>query len=227
AYACCITLGLTLPSPPPAPESWTLPRPSDPASPPWLLTPSSPPSPIGPPAPPGSLVPPAPPWSVFNLPSPQDSTSPAVPRRSVPLAPLGSSLPPALPQSSEMLRLCHGILDLRLSRLSLGFCLGPPDPRASPPLAPPPSDSLLESSALLHYGTWVSPGSSCSLLSPPWLLPPSDSPWTLPSPPWLLPSSSPPWILFVVLLLGVCPLPEPPPALTMAQGCVFREGGVL
>ncbi|KAL0152414.1 hypothetical protein M9458_052137 [Cirrhinus mrigala] len=50
-------------SSPPALESWTPPRPSDPAAPPRLSAPSSPPSPISPPAPPGSLVPPAPPWS--------------------------------------------------------------------------------------------------------------------------------------------------------------------
>ncbi|KAI2665253.1 DNA topoisomerase 2-alpha [Labeo rohita] len=47
-------------SPPPASESWTLPRPFDPAATPRLSAPSSPPSPVGPPAPPGSIVPPDP-----------------------------------------------------------------------------------------------------------------------------------------------------------------------
>ncbi|KAL0187276.1 hypothetical protein M9458_018946, partial [Cirrhinus mrigala] len=45
-------------SPPPASESWTLPRPFYPAAPPRLSAPSSPPSLIGPPAPPGSIIPP-------------------------------------------------------------------------------------------------------------------------------------------------------------------------
>ncbi|KAL0163604.1 hypothetical protein M9458_039357, partial [Cirrhinus mrigala] len=53
-------------SPPPASESQTRPRPSDPAASPRLSAPSSPPSPVGPPAPPGSIVPPSsalpPPW---------------------------------------------------------------------------------------------------------------------------------------------------------------------
>ncbi len=57
-----------------------LPRPVDPAAPPWLLAPSSPPWPISPLAPPGSLVPQAPPWSVVDHPSPRDSTPPAAPR---------------------------------------------------------------------------------------------------------------------------------------------------
>ncbi|KAI2644845.1 Accumulation-associated protein [Labeo rohita] len=87
-------------SSPPASESWTPPRPSDPAAPPRLSAPSSPPSPVGPPAPPGSIVPPAPPWSVVAPPSPLDSTPPAAPRRSVPPALWTSSLPQAQPRSS-------------------------------------------------------------------------------------------------------------------------------
>ncbi|KAL0189337.1 hypothetical protein M9458_016436, partial [Cirrhinus mrigala] len=43
-------------SPPPASESWTPPRPSDPAAPPRLLAPSSPLSPVGPAGPPGSYT---------------------------------------------------------------------------------------------------------------------------------------------------------------------------
>ncbi|KAL0195201.1 hypothetical protein M9458_008773, partial [Cirrhinus mrigala] len=87
-------------STPPASESWTPPRPSDPPAPPQLAAPSSPPLPVGPPAPPGFIFPPAPPWSVVVPPSPQDYTPPAATHRPVPPAPVGSSLPPALPQSS-------------------------------------------------------------------------------------------------------------------------------
>ncbi|KAI2650129.1 Opioid growth factor receptor [Labeo rohita] len=87
-------------SSPPASESWTPSRPSDPAAPPRLSAPSSPPSPVGPPAPPGSIVPPAPPWSVVAPPSPLDSTPPAAPCRSVPPALWTSSLPRAQPRSS-------------------------------------------------------------------------------------------------------------------------------
>ncbi|KAI2649347.1 Obscurin [Labeo rohita] len=111
--------------------------------------------------------------------------------------PSGSSLPPA--------------------RLSIGLCLGPPDPLCRPDLS---ARCLLPLSAPLWAAimvvAWISPGSSCSgsLLSPPWLLPPSDLPWTLQSPPLLLPPSSLPWTLFAVLLPGVRPPPEPPPALT-------------
>ncbi|KAI2649503.1 IgA FC receptor [Labeo rohita] len=174
-------------SPPPAFESWTLPRPSDPAAPPRLSAPSSPPSPIGPPAPPGSLVPPAPPWSVVVPPSPQDSTPPAAPRRSIPPAPLGSSLPPAVPQSSVApapprtsgspprspepwaLPWPSG------SSVSPRTISSPSPPRAPPPPALPPSVGPLESSAL----------------PPPWLLPPSAPPWaTIMAAAWVSPGSS-------------------------------------
>ncbi|KAL0172856.1 hypothetical protein M9458_033167, partial [Cirrhinus mrigala] len=53
---------------PPASESRTPPRPSDPAAPPRLPAPSFPLLPVSPPAPPGSLIPPAPPWSVDSTP---------------------------------------------------------------------------------------------------------------------------------------------------------------
>ncbi|KAL0192152.1 hypothetical protein M9458_010448, partial [Cirrhinus mrigala] len=88
-------------SPSPASESWTPPRLSDAVAPPQLLVLSSP---IGPLAPLGSLV---------HPPSPQDSTPPAAPRRSVPLYWLYWA-PPSL-------QLC-------LSPLSLGLRLDPPDP---------------------------------------------------------------------------------------------------
>ncbi|KAL0192919.1 hypothetical protein M9458_011215 [Cirrhinus mrigala] len=216
-------------SSPPASESWTPPRPSDPAAPPRLSAPSSPPSPVSPPAPPGSLVPPAPPWSVVVPPSPQDSAPPALPRRSIPPALLGSSLPPAPPLSSV------APVPLRTSGApppprspepwapprpsgssESPWTIGSPSPpRVPPPPAPPPSVGPLESSTL----------------PPPWLLPPSAPPWanimaaawvslgsscsgSLLSPPWLLPPSSPPWTLFVVLFPEVRPPPEPPPTIT-------------
>ncbi|KAL0148689.1 hypothetical protein M9458_056016 [Cirrhinus mrigala] len=186
-------------SPPPAFESWTPPRPFDPAAPPRLSAPSSPLSPVGPPAPSGSIVPPVPPWSVVVPPSPQDSTPPAAPCRSVPPTLLGSFLPQAPPQSSVTPAL------LRTSG-------SPPLPQSPEPWAPPwPSGSSVW---LWIIGSPSPPQALLSLLSPPWLLPPSDPPWTLLSPPWLLPPSSPPWTLFVVLLPGVCPPPEPPPTLT-------------
>ncbi|KAL0157415.1 hypothetical protein M9458_048661, partial [Cirrhinus mrigala] len=122
-------------STPPDSESWTPPRPFDPAAPPRLSAPSSPPSPIGPPAPPGSIVPPAPPWLVVVPPSPQDSTPTAAPRRSVPPAPLGSSLPPALPQSSA----APAPPWPSGSSVSPWIFGSPSPPRAPPRPAPPPS----------------------------------------------------------------------------------------
>ncbi|KAI2666774.1 Filamentous hemagglutinin [Labeo rohita] len=263
-------------SSPPASESWTPPRPSDPAAPPRLSAPSSPPSPVGPPAPPGSIFPPAPPWSVVAPPSPQDSTPLAAPRRSVPPALWTSSLPRAQPRSSVAPApprtsgspppprspepwVPPGPSGSSVSPRTIG---SPSPPRALPPPAPPPSVGPMESPAFsppwllppsappwgpIMAAAWVSPGSSCSgfllsppwlnppssppwtllsppwlnppssppwtLLSPPWLNPPSSPPWTLLSPPWLNPPSSPPWTLFVVLLPGVRPPPEPPPIL--------------
>ncbi|KAL0192209.1 hypothetical protein M9458_010505, partial [Cirrhinus mrigala] len=167
-------------SPPPASESWTLPRPT------------------------GSSLPPAPPQSAVALAPLRPSGSP--PRSPEPWAPpwpSGSSVTPWIFGSPSL-------------------------PRAPPPPAPPLSVGPLESSALppprllppsaLLWATivaavWVSPGYSCSgsLLSPPWLHLLSDPPWTLLSSPWLLPPSDAPWTLFVVLLPGVRPLPEPPP----------------
>ncbi|KAI2656688.1 ATP-dependent helicase brm [Labeo rohita] len=74
--------------------------------------------------------------------------------------------------------------------------VGPPHGVVSPSstMAPPSIGSTVG----LHHG------SSCSspLLSPPWLLPPSSPPWTIPSPPWT-PSFA--------LLPGVRPMPKPPP----------------
>ncbi|KAL0154677.1 hypothetical protein M9458_048940, partial [Cirrhinus mrigala] len=54
--------------------------------------------------------------------------------------------------------------------------------------------------SLIMAAAWVSPGSSCSgsLLCPPWLLPPSDPPWTL----------------LLILLPGICPPLKPPPVQT-------------
>ncbi len=242
-------------SPPPASESRTLPRPFNPAAPPWLLAPSSPPWLVSPPAPPGSLVPP-PLWLCQ-----------APPSLWLHLGPLSLWLPDP--------HLCLG----RLSHL---LRLGPPDPpsrpgsppRASPPPPPPPSVGPMESSALpppwllplsatpwaaIMAVAWVPPGSSCSCscLSPPWLLPPPGPPWLLLSSPWILPPSSPPWTLLVVLLPVIRPPPEPPPAclpasplpspvtipypllcppkspsvppfvVPVARGRAFREGGEL
>ncbi|KAI2645567.1 Filamentous hemagglutinin [Labeo rohita] len=193
-------------SSPPASESWTPPRPSDPAA---------PPSPVGPPAPPGSIVPPALPWSVVAPPSPLDSTPPAAPHRSVPPALWTSSLPRAQPRSSVAPAppwtsgspppprspepwAPPGPSGSSVSPRIIG---SPSPPRALPPPAPPPSVGPMVSPALpppwllppsappwgsIMAAVWVSPGSSCSnpLLSPPWLLPPSSPPWTIPSPPW-------------------------------------------
>ncbi|KAL0173846.1 hypothetical protein M9458_029814, partial [Cirrhinus mrigala] len=147
-----------------------------------------------------SLIPSALPWLVVVPPSPQDST-PAAPHRSVPPALLGSSLPP----SSSTSVLCRYSSAPWAPPWPYGSSVSP---RIIGSRAPPPSVGPLELSALpppwllptIIAAAWVSPGSSCSesLLSPPWLLPPSDPPWTL----------------FVVLLPGVRPLPEPPPTLT-------------
>ncbi|KAL0154139.1 hypothetical protein M9458_050598 [Cirrhinus mrigala] len=224
-------------SPPPASESWTLPRPSDPAAPLRLSAPLSPPLPVGPSLPPGSLVPPAPSWSVVVPPSPQDSTPPAA------LVAPSHRLPPAPPQSSV------APTPLRTSGSPPPHPPRSPEPWAppwpsgssvsprifsspSPPWAPPPlppSVGPLESSVLpppwllppsappwatIMAAAWASPGSSYSgsLLCPPWLLPPSDPPWTLLSPAWLLPPSSPPWTLLVVR-----PPPGPPSTLTFCS----------
>ncbi|KAI2666664.1 Chromatin-remodeling ATPase INO80 [Labeo rohita] len=208
-------------SPPPASESCAPPWPFDPAAPPRLSAPSSPSSPIGPPAPPGSIIPPAPPWSVVP-PSPLDSTPLAAPRRSVPPAPLGSSLPPALPQSA-------------VAPAPLRPSGSPPLPRSPEPWAPPWPFGSSVSPWIFGSPSPPAPPPSVgplesSAIPPPWLLPRSTPPWTtivaaiwvspgsscsgfLLSPPWLNPLSSPPWTLFVVLLLGVRPPPEPPPTL--------------
>ncbi|KAI2659211.1 Neurofilament medium polypeptide [Labeo rohita] len=174
-------------SSPPASESWTLPRPSDPAAPPRLSAPSSPPSPVSPPAPPGSIVPPAPPRSVVAPPSPQSSVAPAPPRTS------GS---PPLPWPPEPWAL-PGPSGSSVSPRIIG---SPSPPWALPPPAPPQSVGPRELSAcpppwllppsaspwVIMAAVWVRLGSSCfrSLLSPPWLLSPSSPPWTIPSPPW-------------------------------------------
>ncbi|KAI2660092.1 Opioid growth factor receptor [Labeo rohita] len=220
-------------SSPPATESWTPPRPSDPAAPPRLSAPSSPPSPVGPPAPMGSIVPPAPPWSVVAPTSPLDSTPPAAPRRSVPPALWTSSLPRAQPRSSVTPappRTSGSPPPPRSpepwappgpsgSSGSSRIIGSPSPPRALPPPAPPPSVGPMESLAFpppwllppsappwgsIMAAVWVSPGSSCS--SP--LLSP---PWLLPpsSPPWNIPSS--PWTPSFALLPGVRPPPKPPP----------------
>ncbi|KAI2645970.1 Filamentous hemagglutinin [Labeo rohita] len=220
-------------SSPPASESWTPPRPFDPAAPPRLSAPSSPPSPVGPPAPPGSIVPPAPPWSVVAPPSPLDSTPPAAPRRSVTPALWTSSLPRAQPWSSVAPappRTSGSPPPPRSpepwappgpsgSSVSPRIIGSPSPPRALPPPAPPPSVGPMVSSAL----------------PPPWLLPPSAPPWgsimaavwvspdsscssPLLSPPWLLPPSSPPWTIpsppwtpSIAILPGVRPPLKPPP----------------
>ncbi|KAL0151939.1 hypothetical protein M9458_052746, partial [Cirrhinus mrigala] len=152
-----------------------------------LSAPSSPPWPLGPPAPLGSSLPPA---------LPQSSVAPA------PLQTSGS--PPRLPEPWA--------LPWPSGSSVSPWIIGSP----SPPRAPPPLVGPLESSAL----------------PPPWLLPPSAPPWatimaaawvssgsscsgSLRSPPWLLPPSTSSWTLFVVLLSGVCPPPEPPPTLTL------------
>ncbi|KAI2645048.1 Titin [Labeo rohita] len=174
-------------SAPPASESWTPPRPSNPAAPPHLSSPSSPPSPVGPPAPPGSIIPPAPPWSVVAPPSPLDSTPPAVPRHSVPPALWTSSLPRAQPRSSVAPALLRtsgspprspepwappgpsgsSVSPRTIGSLSL--------PRALPPPAPPPSVGPMESPAF----------------PPPWLLPPSAPPWgSIMTAVWVSPGSS-------------------------------------
>ncbi|KAI2665786.1 Accumulation-associated protein [Labeo rohita] len=218
---------------PPASESWTPPRPSDPAAPLRLSAPSPPPSPVGPPAPPGSIVPPAPPWSVVAPPSPLDYTPPAAPRRSVPPALWTSSLPRAQPRSSVAPApprtsgspppswspepwVPPWPSGSSVSPRTIGF---PSPPRALPPPAPPPSVGPRESSAFpppwllppsappwgsIMAAVWVSPGSSCSS---PLLSPPCLLPPS--SPPWNIPSS--PWTPSFALLPGVRPPPKPPP----------------
>ncbi|KAL0158572.1 hypothetical protein M9458_046648, partial [Cirrhinus mrigala] len=108
-----------------------LPRPIDPAAPPWFLAPSSPPRPISPPAPLGSLsstirclkaplfrlhlippalsdssFPPAPPWSSVALAPPQPSESPPPPcppdPQCHPGSYFGAPSPPALPSSAPL-----------------------------------------------------------------------------------------------------------------------------
>ncbi|KAL0181167.1 hypothetical protein M9458_023573, partial [Cirrhinus mrigala] len=132
-----------------------------------------------------------------------DSTPPATPHPSVPLALSGSSFPPAPPWSS-------------VTPVPQWPPRSLPPPQSLEPSAPPwPSGSLalhhhLESFALpppwllpplapllatIMAVAWVPPGSSCSLLASP----------------WLHPSSYPPWTLFVVLLPDVHPPPDPPP----------------
>ncbi|KAL0181417.1 hypothetical protein M9458_023823, partial [Cirrhinus mrigala] len=168
------TVGGSL-SPPPASESRTPPRPIDPAAPPWLLAPSSLPWPGSPLAPPGSLVHPAPLWSGVNQPAPLDSTLPAAPP-SLQLHPGPLSL-----------RFHHGLLDphLCISRRSLMFQLGPPDPPRHP------------GSSALHLRL----GLLCHLLhrhrSAPWSRPPFLLHgffllWLHHSPTWLLLLQVPP-----------------------------------
>ncbi|KAL0176623.1 hypothetical protein M9458_028953, partial [Cirrhinus mrigala] len=149
---------------------------------------------IAPPAPPGSLVPPALPWSVVDPPLPQDSAPLAAPRCSVLPALLGASLhpsPPRLPEPWPPDPLC--CLESAALRLRLKLHLHLLRRRLSVPWSRQP---------FLH------PGSSLLLIHP--------GPFGL-----LLGSSlrrlyyhGPPWNLFVGLLLGVHPPPEPPPALT-------------
>ncbi|KAI2644811.1 Filamentous hemagglutinin [Labeo rohita] len=224
-------------SPPPASESWTPPRPFDPAAPLRLSAPSSPSLPVDPPAPPGSIIPPAPPWLVVVPPSPQDSTPSATPRRSVPPAPLGSSLPPVLPQSAVApgpLRPSGSPPPPRLPEpwappWTFGSSVSPwifgSPSRAPPPPAPPPSVGLMESLAIpppwllppsappwtiFMAAIWVSPGSSCSgfLLSPPWLNPPIRP--TLDTSVSSLTQSS---VTTLDSHSGVRPPPKPPPTL--------------
>ncbi|KAI2661073.1 Lysosomal-trafficking regulator [Labeo rohita] len=72
--------------------------------------------------PPGSFVPPAPLWSIIDHSPPQDSTFPASPRPSIPLALSCSTFLSALPSSSVALA----------PPLSLLLHLGPLDPQCRP-----------------------------------------------------------------------------------------------
>ncbi|KAL0158651.1 hypothetical protein M9458_046727, partial [Cirrhinus mrigala] len=83
----------------------------------------------------------------------------------------------------------------------------PSDQVREPGMWPPTMDVLVG-----HEGAEDSTAhcTTGSCLAPP----APDPPWTLLSPPWLLSLSSPPWTLFVVLLPGVRPPPEPPPTMT-------------
>ncbi|KAI2664127.1 A disintegrin and metalloproteinase with thrombospondin motifs 20 [Labeo rohita] len=208
-----------------ASESWTPPRPSDPEALPWLLAPSSPPSPIGPPAPLGSLFPPAPPWSVvihhrlrasllwLRLVTPSHRLRWASPSLQLHFSPL--SLRPLA------LRILCVAWTRRLSVSASGSTSTCSAAVGRPPEVVSPSSTMAPPSVAFTVGRHHGCGIGLAwllqlrvLLAPPWLLPPSDPPWTHLSPPWLLPPSSSPWTLFVVLLPGVRPLPEPPPTLT-------------
>ncbi len=192
--------------PPPASEYWTLPRPVDPAAPPWLLAPSSPPWSVhllrrapsylrlrfvlsssiyrlGTPLLRLRLVPPASSGSSFPLAAPRPSEAPAPPRPSG-FPPLHWSPEPSVPPRPS-------------GSSSSPWLIGPP-PQAPPPPALPPLVGPLESSAL----------------PPPWLLPPSAPLWvTITAVTWF-PSGAacyksllaPPY--FITTLDSVC---RPPP----------------
>ncbi|XP_058649109.1 basic proline-rich protein-like [Onychostoma macrolepis] len=197
-------------TPPPASETRTPPRHVNPSTPPWLLAPSSPPWPGSPLAPPGSLVLPAPPWSGVDHPAPRDSTPLALPRPFVPPAPSGSFIPSPPPLFSVALAPC-GLSYPRLcvSRRHHLLRLGPPDP----PRHPCSAALRLSLGLLLHL---LLGGHSSSMAPPPimavaWVLLGASCSGSLLSPPWLLPPSSPPWPLSAGPLPGVRPPPEPPP----------------
>ncbi len=76
-------------------------------------------------------------------------------------------------------------------------------------------------------GVRVPPGSSCSLLSSPWLFPPSPT-WTLLviMLPVIRPAPKPPLTCLCLSLFAIY-LPSPVPYLSTAQGHTFWEGGDL
>ncbi|KAL0176582.1 hypothetical protein M9458_028912, partial [Cirrhinus mrigala] len=130
-------------SPPPASESWTPPRPVNPAAPLWLLAPSSP--------------------SSFRLRLGLSSTichlgTPLLPLCLVPPALLGSSFPSAPPWSS----VASAPLWPSGSSSSPWLIGSPSPPRVPPPPAPTLSAGALESSTLPP--PWLLP-----LSAPPWV----------------------------------------------------------
>ncbi len=149
-----------------------------------------------------------------------------------------------LRQSSPYLHLGTALLWLRLVPSSLWLHWAPSPAQSTPrsPPAPPwPSGS---STSPWLFGSLSPPlaplppvlpplvnSMESAPTRPPWLLSPSAPPWVtivtvawvppvsscskpLMSPSCLLPPSDPPWTLLVVLLPGVCPLPEPPPVIS-------------